>query len=62
MDLCNHIGLCGNPDIGEITLNNLIGRELAEMKPGATTIQAEPVALLRSNMELQKHWIKDLFK
>lgn len=62
IDICNHIGLCGNPDIAEITLNNMVGKELSELKPGQTTVRADTIALLRSSMELQKHWIKDLFK
>lgn len=62
IELCNHIALCGNAQIGEITLNNLVGRELAELKSNQTTIQADTVGLLRSPIELQKHWLKDLFK
>ncbi|MGO8669911.1 MAG: trigger factor family protein [Capsulimonadaceae bacterium] len=57
-----HIGLCGNPEIAEITLNNMVGKELSELKSGQTTVRADTIALLRSSMELQKHWIKDLFK
>jgi hypothetical protein len=62
IDLCNHIGLCGNPDIGEITLNNIVGRDLVEMKPQQITVVAEAIAILRSQMNIQKHWIKDIFK
>lgn len=62
VDLCNHIGLCGNSAIGEITLNNMVGREISEMKPNQTTVQADTISLLRSSLEIQKHWLKDLFK
>jgi hypothetical protein len=62
IDLCNHIGLCGNPALGEITLNNFVGRAAAEIQGNRKTIAAQPVALLKSTMELQKHWINALFK
>lgn len=62
VDVCNHVSVCGNPQIAETTLNNIVGREFTELKPSQTSIRADTIALLRSPMELQKHWIKDLFK
>jgi hypothetical protein len=62
MDLCNHIGLCGSPKIGEITLNNMAARELSEVKPSHAIVKADTIALLRSSMEIHKHWLKDLYK
>lgn len=61
IDVCNHVGLCGNPDLAEITLNNFVGRAVAEL-PSSRKITPDPVALLRSTLNLQKHWIKALYQ
>lgn len=60
IDVINHIGLCGNSEIGEITLNNIVGRVLAEAK-ASQVIKVDPIALLRSSMSVHKHWIKDIY-
>jgi hypothetical protein len=62
VDVCNFIGVCGSPQIAETTLNNMVGKELADMKPSQNVLKADTIALLRSPLEVQKHWIKDLFK
>jgi len=62
VDLCNYIGVCGNQYIAETTLNNMVAKELADLKPSQNTAIADTIVLLRSTLELQKHWIKDLYK
>jgi hypothetical protein len=60
IELCNQVGLCGNPEFGEITLNNIVGKALSEMQQSSGRLEPDAVALLRSSMERHKHWIKDL--
>jgi hypothetical protein len=61
--VCNFIGVCGNKEVGEITLNNFVARATSEALtlPKDRTVMAQPVALLRSGMGIHKHWIRMLF-
>jgi hypothetical protein len=63
IDLCNFIGVCGSPEIAEITLNNFVHRIATEAASAGSrrAIPVQPVALLRSSMTIHKHWIKMLY-
>lgn len=61
VELFSNIGLCGAQDFGEIALNNIVGKSMIEV--GASgVIKMDPVAILRSSMSIQQHWIMDLYK
>jgi hypothetical protein len=61
-DFCNFIGVASSPAIGEITLNNFVGRAAAEMASQQKVLVAQPVALLKSGLDLHRHWIRMLFQ
>jgi hypothetical protein len=50
-------------DIAEIALCCISGRAIFDArKPGGSALALEPIALLRSTVELHKHWLKDICK
>lgn len=62
IDLFNMISVSSNPFVAETTLNNIVARTIIDQRTGAhAVIPSEPVALLRSTLELQKHLIVQLY-
>jgi hypothetical protein len=63
IELCNFIGVCGNSELAEITLNNFVARVASDMisSQKEKVIETQAVALLRSKMGIHKHWIRMLF-
>jgi hypothetical protein len=62
VEVFNHVGVTSNPDVAETSLNNLVVRGLHEARQttgGAVPI--DPVVLLRSTLEVQKHLIRELY-
>jgi hypothetical protein len=65
VELATHMGFCRHGSFTEITVHNFSMKALLDlvrsMKPNAT-LPSEPVAILRSDVETQKHFLKELYK
>jgi hypothetical protein len=62
IDVANQIGTSSNADSAETTFNNLVVRTVIEARLGhGGVVTGEPVALLRSTQEAQKHLIRELY-
>jgi hypothetical protein len=63
IDVCNFIGVCGNSEVAEITLNNFVARAVSDLAalPKDKVVPSQAVALLRSGTRIHKHWIRMLF-
>lgn len=59
VELFNQINVTSNPQLAETTLHNVTARAIAEST--GSSIQFEGVALLRSGLSLQAHWIRALY-
>ena len=62
VEVFNHIGVTSNLHVAETSLNNVAVRVVNELRrTTGGTIPIDPIALLRSTQEIQKHLIKELF-
>lgn len=60
--LFNHVGVTSNPSVAELCLNNIVVRGIHELRQTTGgTMQVDPIILLRSTQDLQKHLLRELY-